>query len=128
MNDDERAAGLAATPGYRYADVVGDRLYLAGQVPLDATGAVVGIGDVAAQTTQCLANLMAVVEANGFDRTDVHQLTISVVGPHENLIAAWQAVTGWFESSVPPATLVGVTVLGYGGQLVELDAQVDRTR
>jgi hypothetical protein len=32
VNEREIAAGLAETPGYRHADEVGDRLFVAGQV------------------------------------------------------------------------------------------------
>ena len=127
MNEAELAAGMAETPSYRYADVVGNRLYLAGQVPLLADGTLVGPQDVTAQTEQCLANLLTLVTANGFDRGDIHQLTIYVVGPHQNLIDAWHAVTEGFDNNVPPATLLGVTVLGYSDQLVEIDAQVERS-
>ena len=126
MNEIERAAGLAETPGYRYADRVGNRLYVAGQVPHDTASALVGAGDVDAQTVQCLANLLAVVEAHGFGRADIHQLTISVVGPQQHLTDAWSAVLRGFGGEVPPATLVGVNLLGYAGQLVELDAHVER--
>ncbi|MGD9704599.1 MAG: DUF429 domain-containing protein [Acidimicrobiia bacterium] len=126
MNEVERAAGLAPTASYRYADVVGDRLYLAGQVPLDADGALSGAGDVRAQTQQCLANLFAIVGAHGFARDDIHHLTIYVVGPHRNLLDAWAEVTAGFASNVPPATLLGVNLLGYRNQLVEIDARVER--
>jgi hypothetical protein len=42
------------------------------------------------------------------------------------LIAAWREVVASFEMNVPPATLLGVTVLGHRGQLVEIDAVVAR--
>lgn len=38
MNEHEIAAGLPPTPHYRYADHVGDRLFIAGQVPHDVVG------------------------------------------------------------------------------------------
>ena len=124
MNDEERAAGLAPTPSYRYADRIGDRLFLAGQVPLDPEGALVGLGDVAAQATQCLRNLTALIEVHGFGLQDVHRLTVHVVGPREHLSAAWEVVTAWFDGNVPPATLLGAACLGYPEQLVEIDATV----
>ena len=126
MNEIELAAGLAQTPGYRYADAVGDRLFVAGQVPLDEFGAVAGAGEVGVQTEQCLANLFAVVEAHGFSRGDIHQLTIYVVGPRPSLSDAWSTVSRAFESDVPPATLLGVQCLGYEEQLVEIDARIER--
>jgi enamine deaminase RidA (YjgF/YER057c/UK114 family) len=78
MNERELAAGLAPTPGYRYADRFGDHLHLAGQVPLDAAGALVGAGDVRAPVRQCAKNLFAVVGVHGFGREDIHQLTVYV--------------------------------------------------
>ena len=126
MNDDELAAGLAPTPGYRYADVVGDRLFVAGQVPHDEHGNLVGVGDPYRQATQCLDNLRTVIAVHGFGLDDVRQLTIYVVGEHTNLTTAWGAVTEWFEGPVPPATLLGVNDLGYTDQLVEIDATVVR--
>ena len=100
-NADEQAAGLAPTPGYRYADVAGDQLFVAGQVPL--------------------------VEVHRFGLADVRQLTVYVVGPHQHLLDAWAAVNEWFDGNVSPATLLGVHLLGYPEQLVEIDATIVRT-
>jgi hypothetical protein len=66
------------------------------------------------------------VEAHGFGREDIHQLTIYVVGSHQNLLDAWAAIVRGFDLDVPPATLLGVQCLGYEQQLVELDARVER--
>ena len=112
--------------GYRYADHVGDELFVAGQVPHDVDGTLVGEGDAAVQARQCLENLVTLVEQRGFVVDDIHHVTIYVVGEHQKLLDAWGAVTNWFGTSVPPATLLGVTRLGYGHQLVEIDARVKR--
>ena len=127
MNDAELAAGLAPTPGYRYAEAVGGQLFVAGQVPQDAEGALVGDGDPGAQATSCLDNLRTLVEVHGFGVDDVRHLTIYVVGEHQNLLDAWSAVTAWFDGPVPPATLLGVNDLGHTGQLVEIDATILRS-
>jgi enamine deaminase RidA (YjgF/YER057c/UK114 family) len=126
MNKVEREAGLPKTPGYRYADLVGHRLYVAGQVPVDAAGNVVD-GGVAAQAAQCLANLFTVVGAHDFSRDDIHELTIYVVGDTDTLRAAWSVFTEAFANDVPPATLLGVAALGYDGQLVEISARIERS-
>lgn len=126
MNADEIAAGLAPTPGYRYADVVGDQLFVAGQVPLDASGALVGVGDARLQATSCLGNLETVLRVHGFATTDIRKLTVYVVGEHRVLGDTWQTVTDWFGGAAPPSTLLGVDDLGYAGQLVEIDAIVVR--
>jgi enamine deaminase RidA (YjgF/YER057c/UK114 family) len=124
MNEPEIAAGLPTTSNYRYADRVSDQLFIAGQMPLDADRNLVGQDDPAAQARQCLQNLLTLVAHHGFSGDDIHQLTVYVVGAHPNLIAAWGEVTSCFEMNVPPATLLGVTVLGFVGQLVEIDAVI----
>lgn len=126
MNESEQAAGLAETANYRYADEVGTRLYVAGQVPRDANGALIGRDDPAAQARACLRNLDLLVAHRGFSRQDIHRLTIYVVGPQQHLRDAWGAVTEHFGGDVPPATLLGVALLGYVDQLVEIDAEIDR--
>jgi len=126
MNEVELVAGLPQTANYRYGDVVGNRLYAAGQVPVDGDNQVVGIGDVAAQARQCIDNLRALVAVHGFTADDVHQLTVYVVGDHDALLAAWAEVSNAFDHNVPPATLLGVSVLGFTDQLVEIDAQIER--
>jgi enamine deaminase RidA (YjgF/YER057c/UK114 family) len=128
MNDAELAAGLAPTSSYRYADLVGNRLFLAGQVPMDGQRNLVGEDDVGTQTRQCLDNLSTLIALHGFTGDDIHHLTIYVVGPHQHLIDAWQQVTAHFDENVPPATLLGVTALGHFGQLVEIDAHVEKTK
>lgn len=126
MNTLEIQAGLAATPGYRYAEPVGNQLFVAGQVPHDGEGNLVGIDNPYAQATQCLQNLRTLIELYGFSDRDIRQLKIYVVGNHEGLTNAWQAVTAWFENTVPPATLLGVALLGHENQLVEIDATIIR--
>jgi enamine deaminase RidA (YjgF/YER057c/UK114 family) len=127
MNEGELGAGLAPTSSYRYADRVGDRLFVAGQVPRDADANLVGADDPAAQTRQCLHNLFTLIAHHGFSKDDIHQLTVYVVGSQQNLGEAWREVTSSFEQNVPPATLLGVTLLGHVGQLVEVDATIQRT-
>jgi enamine deaminase RidA (YjgF/YER057c/UK114 family) len=124
MNVAERAAGLAATPGYRYADSVGDELYVAGQVPHDADGNIVGLDDTGRQATQCLDNLTLLIEVRGFSQEHVRRLVVYVVG--EDLRGAWDAMRQRFPDGVPPATLLGVARLGHIGQLVEIDAIIRR--
>ena len=126
MNEKETAGGLATTPGYRYAEVAGNQLFVAGQVPLDSSGSLVGEGDAAAQATACLDNLMTLLAVHGFDLADVRHMVVYVVGEHQNLTKAWATVTRWFEDSVPPATLLGVNLLGHENQLVEIDATIVR--
>ncbi len=119
--------GLSEPPGYTHVAVArGSRLvFTAGQVPLDQGGELVGPGDLAAQTRQVLANLEATLAAAGATTDDVVKTTIFVVaGEQEDLPTAWRAFQ---EFSAPglggaPSTLLGVSRLGYTGQLVEIEA------
>ena len=126
INESEVGAGLAQTSNYRYADRVGNRLFVAGQVPRDAGANVIGHGDPAAQARQCLTNLSTLIAHHGFSTDDIHHLTVYVVGPQQSLRDAWAEVASWFGHNVPPATLLGVALLGYTDQLVEIDAVVER--
>jgi len=126
MNAAETEAGLAATPGYRYADLHGSRLFVAGQVPQNSAGEIVDPDDPAAQAVACLGNLETLLDVHDFSIADIRQIVIYVVGHQQNLLDAWGAVAAWFDGDVPPATLLGVNLLGHGGQLVEIDATVVR--
>lgn len=124
MNEAEIAAGLAQTPSYRYAERVGRQLFVAGQVPRDSKGDLVGLGDASRQVEQCLRNLELLVRHHGFSAGDIRKLVLYVAGNRDEMNAAWSSVVNWFGESVPPATLLGVAMLGYVGQLVEVDATV----
>lgn len=124
MNEAEEAAGLPKTSNYRYAKRVGNQLFVAGQVPHDSNAQLIGKADPSAQATQCLVNLIKILEVNDFNEYDIQQLIVYVVGEYANLVTAWEAVEKWFNGNVPPATLLGVSQLGYSDQLVEIDATI----
>ncbi|MER5881685.1 RidA family protein [Streptomyces sp. NPDC060235] len=118
---------LFAPPVYAHASVVeaGTRLaFLAGSVPLDVDGKLVGPGDPVRQAVQVLANLDEQLRAVGSDMAHVVSTDVYVVsGETAALSAVWEVVQ---ESglSVGPhsSTLLGVACLGYAGQLVEITA------
>jgi enamine deaminase RidA (YjgF/YER057c/UK114 family) len=58
----------------------GELLYIAGQVALDASGALVGAGDAAAQTRQVFHNIGQVLERAGASFRNVVEFTTYVVG------------------------------------------------
>jgi enamine deaminase RidA (YjgF/YER057c/UK114 family) len=124
MNEAETNAGLSPTPQYRYADRFGKQLFVAGQVPLDSHGNLVGHQDPSAQALQCLRNLERLLAIHEFQVNDIRQLVVYVIGEQASISAAWSAVADWFGGQVPPATLLGVAGLGHVGQLVEIDATV----
>ncbi|WP_369137635.1 RidA family protein [Modestobacter versicolor] len=119
-----RPAALAAAP-YAHAAVVapGRTVYTAGACPLDGDGVVVAVGDVAGQARQVVANLVTALAAAGAGLPDVVRTTVYVASADRaDLVAAWDVVRAAFGDHDAPSTLLGVTVLGYADQLVEVEA------
>ena len=118
---------LAPTPGYAHVAVLdpGERLVVtAGAVPVDPDGTLVGPGDLELQTQATLDNLARALQAVGSGLEHVLKSTVYVVaGEHGHLLRAWEVVRGSELSAGPHAsTLLGVSMLGYTGQLVEIEA------
>ncbi|MCU1370628.1 MAG: Endoribonuclease [Ilumatobacteraceae bacterium] len=110
---------------YEYARIApaGALLFTAGACSLDAAGSVVGVGDIAAQTRRAVENLDAVLAGHGVDSSHIVQLTVYVVADQRDVLAeAWSSLGAWFGPVGPPSTLLGVALLGYPDQLVELVA------
>jgi enamine deaminase RidA (YjgF/YER057c/UK114 family) len=98
-------------------------VFLAGSCPLDADGATVAPGDHAAQARACVANLVTALAAAGATLADVLSTRVLVASSDRaDLVAAWTEVRAAFGDHDVPSTLLGVTVLGYEGQLVEVEA------
>ena len=120
-----RSPGLSGAAEYAYAAVVagGSQLvFTAGACPLDAEGAV-GAGDVRAQAAQVMVNLEQALADAGAGLDDVVRTTIYVASSaRRDLVAAWEVVRDALTPHDPPSTLLGVAVLGYADQLVEVDA------
>jgi enamine deaminase RidA (YjgF/YER057c/UK114 family) len=120
-----KAQGLDGTVPYAYAAVTapGSLVFTAGASPLDEGGDVVGPGDVALQAQQVMANLEVALRAAGAALTDVAKSTGYVASSRrEDLVAAWDVVRAAFNDHDAPSTLLGVTTLGFPGQLVEVEA------
>jgi enamine deaminase RidA (YjgF/YER057c/UK114 family) len=119
-------AQLHAPPGYHHVTVVeaGRIAFLAGQCPLDASGALVGEHDINAQIDQVAQNAEIALAAAGALPNDVVRTVVYVVGDDRAVLAAaWERLT---QSSIGAAfttasTLLGVMRLGFPGQLVEVD-------
>jgi enamine deaminase RidA (YjgF/YER057c/UK114 family) len=124
MSDNQRhlAPDLFPPPGYAHAvSSTGGRLvHLAGACPINEEGRVVD-GGVATQTLQCLTNLRSQLEAAGAGFADIVQARIYVATmTRDDLMQAWRVVE---ETPVGTAacSLLGVAVLGYDRQVVEIE-------
>lgn len=118
--------GLATTMGpYSHCVIgVGKQLvFIAGQVPQDARGNLVGRGDIETQTRQVLANLKTAVEAAGGTVADICKITIFVVGLDE---AAYSVIAQtrreFFATEFPASTMVEVKSLASPDWLIEIEA------
>ena len=108
---------------YEYGAVApaGALLFTAGACPLDGDGNVVGIGDLVTQARVSLDNLTTVLDAYGARTENLVKTTVCVVGDRHDLVAVWKVVADGLAPSRPPSTLLGVSALGYSGQLVEIE-------
>jgi enamine deaminase RidA (YjgF/YER057c/UK114 family) len=100
-----------------------DLIFTAGACPLDEQGQVTAPADVGAQMRQALGNLRIALEESGAALQDVVKTTVYVAsGDRQDLVTAWNEVAAFFGDHDAPSTLLGVAVLGYPGQLVEIEA------
>ena len=81
----------------------GQMIFVAGQIALDpATGAIVGEGDVAAQTERSLTSLKAILEAAGATLQDVVKTTVFLADMND--FSAMNAVYAqYFDEATAPA-------------------------
>ena len=118
----ETAQAPAPVGPYNQAVRAGNLLFCSGQIALDpASGSLVGAGDVARETRQVLANLVAVLDAAGARPSQVVRTTVFLAD-----LADFATVNGLyaevFGAGVSPArACVQVAALPKGAR-VEIDA------
>lgn len=121
-----RSSSLSPSAQYAYASTVPGSarlIFLAGACPLNKDGTTAGLGDYAAQAAKAIENLCLALEAAGAGIGDVVSTRVLVASTERaDLITAWDVVREAFDEHDVPSTLMGVTVLGYDGQLVEVEA------
>lgn len=95
---------------YEHAAVVGDFVFLAGQVSRNARGETVAPHDTAGQTPQLYANLRRVLQFAGCEPGDVVKVTTYLVdaADTQQVLTAHQQ---FFGTHRPPHTLVTVAAL-----------------
>ncbi|PSK98527.1 enamine deaminase RidA (YjgF/YER057c/UK114 family) [Murinocardiopsis flavida] len=120
-------ADLHATGGYHHVTLVsaGRTAHLAGQCPLDADEKIVALGDPLGQADRTAENALVALTSAGARPEDVIRTVVYVASDDPDVLAeVWHRLA---EDSpikaafVTASTLIGVTCLGYRGQLVEVD-------
>jgi enamine deaminase RidA (YjgF/YER057c/UK114 family) len=98
-------------------------VFLAGACPLNPDGTTAAPGDFAGQARVCLNNLEQALADADARLTDIINTRVLVAsGDRTDLVAAWDVVSERFGGHDVPSTLIGVAVLGYADQLVEIEA------
>ena len=101
----------------------GSLVFMAGACPLDSDGRVVAVGDHEEQARRALTNLRAALVEAGSSFDHVLKTTVYVVATDRaELVRTWNVVEKAFAPAKPPSTLLGVSLLGYTDQLVEIEA------
>ncbi|MEU5023300.1 RidA family protein [Streptomyces milbemycinicus] len=121
-----RSAALSDVAEYAYAATAPAEarlIFLAGACPLNDDGSTAAIGDYAGQALKAVENMQTALAASGASLQDVISTRVLVASARqEDLVTAWQVVRDAFADHDVPSTLMGVTVLGYNDQLVEIEA------
>ncbi len=109
----------AAIGPYSQANIVGNMLYISGQLPMLQNGELVS-GDIKKETRQCLENIKAIIEEAGCSLDDVVKATVYVTNLGD--FAEINEVYAEFFKTEPPArACIQVTALPKGAR-VEIDA------
>jgi len=116
--------GVAAPGGpYSQAIVAQSKrtLYIAGQVPVDDKGNLIGRGDVEAQARKVFENIRALCEAAGGSLKNVVFVTIYVTDMRFRPVIT-KVRNEMLEPPYPAATMVQIDALADENWLVEVDA------
>lgn len=119
-------ARIHPPPGYSHVVIAtGQRLaFVAGQAALDEQFAVVGSGDLGAQTRKVLENLRHALDELGAGWSDVVKATVYTTQPYEYAVIG-EAMSEALGGAEPPAqVLIGVTGLALPELLVEIELVV----
>ena len=121
-----RSASLSDVAEYAYAATAPAEsrlIFLAGACPLNKDGSTAAIGDFAGQAAKAVENMRTALADAGASLKDVISTRVLVASSRqEDLVTAWEVVRDSFGDHDVPSTLMGVTVLGYDHQLVEIEA------
>jgi enamine deaminase RidA (YjgF/YER057c/UK114 family) len=99
----------------------GNLLHIAGQVPLDREGKLVGKGDIKAQAEQVYANLKGVVEAAGGSLANIAKITTYTTNrAYRPVISEVRAK--YLPTDPPASTFLVITSLAEPDFLLEIEA------
>ena len=96
-------------------------IFLSGQLARDSQGNLVGPGDMAEQTRQCIRNMKTVLEAAGGTLEDIVSIVVYTTD-----MRAFKAIVAareeFFVAKLPTSTIVEVNHLADPGLMIEFQA------
>ena len=103
------------------AKQIGNTIYVSGQVAYDASGQLVGEGDMKAQTRQVFENIRSVLGAADARMEDIDKINTFITDSSKfmDMLAARSEVFG---NDPPASTAVVVQALAFPGLLIEVEA------
>jgi len=126
MNTFQQPDSLARPNGFSHtARTTGQTtIYVSGQVAYDRTGAVVGEGDLAAQTRQVYLNIQQALQAQGASMADLVKTVLFVrdLDPDKARVIREARAAFLRQDGLPASTMVGVSSLARPELLLEVEA------
>lgn len=113
---------LAETP-YNHVIVDGGNFYMAGQVPRDSDGTVVG-DDLESQTRKTFENVGVLLEEVDKDFDDVAKVTVYIMGEQDSLDGYKTVYDEVFSEPYPCQTVIGTRPLGDSPVMIEIEVEV----
>ena len=110
----------AAVGAYSQATTNGDIVFTAGQLPMTPEGDLRDDESAAAQTRQCLENVLAVLEAEGLDASHVLKVTV-FLDDVDDFDEVNEAYAEFFDEEPPARSAVEVGAVPKGAA-VEIEA------
>jgi len=96
-------------------------IFVSGQLARDSEGKLVGAGDMAEQTRQCIRNMRTVLEAAGGTLDDIVSVVVYTtdIRQFKEIVASRME---FFRDKLPTSTIVEVNHLADPGTLIEFQA------
>jgi len=106
--------------GYSQGYLVGDTLYISGQLSHDDAGNFVGEGDFETQVRTTFKNIDKVLQKFGATKENIVDDTVLVVNLREHWDAVQRLHLEYFGQHHPASTTIGISALALPEQLVEI--------
>lgn len=113
--------GLSRATAYTHVVRAGNTVYIAGQTATDASGNLVGLGDIEAQGAQVYGNIRKALASVGADFSNLVKVT-TYLTREEDIEGYRRARAAHLNRDLPASTLVLISRLANPDFLIEIEA------